>query len=161
MSPRVCETGRLVSLTLVATALAAVPVWALRIVQDVNERCFGALGAAEMRMLYEARALSWGLAFVVTLPLLLLVLRLIRNRAAGRVLVGLFAVWKGGGLLANWLASPICWEPYPNEAPFWDEHWLAAVGQVAQVVGYLGFTGVLAALVLWHWGRFAIAAARR
>lgn len=76
----------------------------------------------------------------------------LQNSRIRRSALTLFVLWKGATLYFDIFGSPICWEPYAADAPFWDEPFGTGIAFVMQPLAFAGLALMLIALALWKWG---------
>lgn len=137
------------------TLLVALAIWVPLRMQDImiphNEACFGPFTDVDYRALLRIRLQTWGVSLVATGLCLLAILRVTPAMRLRAALLALFVLWKGVTLFADIYASPVCWEPYANDTPFWDE--LAGTGLAfwLQPLSFATLSCVLIGLAVAKW----------
>lgn len=139
-----------------ATTLScAVAIWVPLQMQSLvlrpNEVCFGPFTDADYSALLSIRLQTWGASFVATGLCLAALVWIGLGRMWTRTLIALFVIWKGATLYFDINGSPICWEPYENDTPFWDEPVGTGVAFIVQPVAFAAFSLALVALTLGRW----------
>ena len=147
--------ARLVLWSLAAGVIIWVALEMQSRVGPVNEACFGPLTDDFIREMYRVRAWTFAVSLIVGAPLVWLILRGVNDRRAWLWIGGAFLFWKTSGLITNAWASPMCWEPYANDAPFWNEG-IAGLTWLLQQIGFIAFSVILLVLLAVMWGRWVL-----
>ena len=142
-------------ITLLCGAAIFIPFWMQGIVAPLNEACWGPIAEARLREMFALRYQTWAVSLVATGLCIAVICKLAPNRLQNATLIGLFVVWKLATLFHDSFGSPMCFEPYENDSPFWAEPLGTGLAFWLQPLAFSALTLALILVGLWTWLRFA------
>ena len=145
--------GQLVLWSLAAAAIIWVALAMQSRTTGVNEACYGPLTDEFIANMYRVRGGTFAVSLLVSVPLVWMILRGLDDRRAWFWIGGAFLVWKLMSAISNAWASPQCWEPYENDAPFWNEGF-AGPTWLLQPLAFMVFSALLIVVLVVMWGRW-------
>ena len=122
------------------------------VVMPHNEACFGPFTDTDYRALLTVRLQTWGTSLIVTGLCVLAIVKTFKDKRIRRSVLTLFIIWKVATFYFDINGSPMCWEPYANDTPFWDEPIGTGLALATQPLAFALLALALIGLALWKWG---------